>query len=298
MIDFKKVGISDLDPFSGMLPEELVRDFDEKTHLGFGITDDDKAIGCGVFAADDDSVEIIWMYVDPEYRGQGLARELLHRACEGTEDGDNTFISARLLVPTHSRFADFLRYEGFFVREDLSIDAETAELMGEDTVYVAFRGKNAPGIESIDDAIMSTPGMEYIYPRFAELEDFFNEHEYDADIIFETGGLPYVEVTRPKCVVRFFIMKTGEADTSENFMLSGRSSVDIKKNQVGKMDELMEIWSVDHPITSVGYNKETGVVDFFAAALISGGMPPESEIESFVETVIFDVETFVDFISK
>lgn len=299
MIEYTEIDISNIETFSHILPRELATGYSDEDHLGFGITDDEKAVGCGVFTADGNKIEILWLYVHPDYRGQGLARELLQNACDRTLAGSDALISARLLVPTHSTFADFLRYEGFYVHEDLTIDEDARALMGEDTVYVAMRQGDTPLVEqTADDSILSAPGMDYIYPRFSGLEGFFEEHDYDADIVFESGELPHVEVYRPDCVVRFFIMQTEEGDTSESFMLVGRSSVAIKKTQVKKMEDIMEDWVELHPMTSVNYIADDGLVEFFAAALIEGAMPDESEIESFVETVIFDVETFITDISK
>ncbi len=295
MIEFTEIDISNIDTFSEMLPGELVAEYSEEVHIGFGITDDEKPVGCGIFTVDGSKIEILWIYVHPDYRGQGYARELLQSASERTPAGDNAFISARLLVPTHDSFANFLRYEGFYVHEDLTIDEDTRKLMGQDTVYVAIREGDTPVTEeSADDNIMTAPGMDFIYPRFSRLEGFFEDRDYDADIVFERGELPHVEVYRPKCTVRFFIMPTEDGDISESFLLVGRSSVAVKNTQVKKMEAAMEDWANYHPMTSVNYIADDGITEFFAAALIEGAMPDDEQLESFVETVIFDVETFVN----
>ena len=277
-----------IDSFSEYIPEELCKDIDNDDNFGWGLSKDDDVAGCGLFSREGDEVEILWLYVEPILRGQGIGRDLLNRAM--AEAIPNRFV-CRYLMPTHELFGGFLRHEGFYVHPDHSLEDES--VLDGDTLFIGYRDENSAAMESPDDRLLfRDPGMALLIPRFKQLELFFDDNYDDAVSVYDDGTLPYIDIERDGCHVRFFIMPESDSDNDEAFMITARASVDVSKADTDKAKETLDSWAKEHPLISGEYNEAKDVVDFFAAYIPDNGMPDEAFLGSFTETILADVTAF------
>ena len=276
--------------FAEYVPAELLDDIDNENYFGWGYSLDGDVVACGVFRRSDDEVEILWLYVDPELRQLGIARRLLDSAVFETDV--NAFV-CHYLMPSHQLFSDFLRHEGFYVKQDHSLEDES--VLGGERLFIGMRGEKFDLEESPEDELLFVnPDMAYVIPRFKQLEYFFDDNGYDANSVYEGRSLPYLEIDREGTSYRFFIMPDNDSEDEETFFIAARSSIDVSDSDSGKVSDVLDVWSEDHPVMGAEYDEENRMIDFFAAFAPDGGMPEDAVIGSFVETVISDVEAFYD----
>ena len=287
--DIKELNADNINDFAEFLPEELVENFAGEGFFGWGILVDDAPAGAGVFAWNEDEIELLWIYIAQEERGAGLAEELLSFARFEGEMNDIRSMSCTYLVPAHEELTGFLSHMGFTVHMSDDVPEEYKDNDGREYIYIALWGEKYEDAELPEDKLIRTvPGMGYILPRFHQLAAFFDDNEYEGTIVYQEDELPYIELEGRGEGARFFISPQTDGEP-EDFVIMANASRKMPEGQKKENREAFEAWQAHHEVTSGHYDETEGVAEYVAALAAEGEMPGKAMLVSFVETFLNDI---------
>ena len=135
-----------------------------------------------------ESLRIIWLYVDEEVRGLGLADALFEKALENYKEAKVIFM--QYFYPLHEKAEEYFLHKGFetFTKDSSKIGAD-------EEIHMALkRCDDEPLPFGEEQALFMAPDLGWQLPRLLVIGEYLHNMGFESDVVISSQEEPFIPV--------------------------------------------------------------------------------------------------------
>ena len=295
------------DAVSGCFPKDVSEFIDKEEYTAYAVLTEGGELA-GLVSFEEEKTEDIyaarldWIFVVPEYRGQGLAAYMLKEVKERLKAAGVSVLYTD--IPQDSEYSEirsFLKAVKFDIEDGylLDPDEDIEEIsITDNAAMVLDDGEEADETAGADELLMALhPDMPYLIPRLNALDSLLADEGLDIDMSADNKDGPYILIKDKKGMdIRMAIGLI--PDEPENFVIYAISEKELSGKQGEACEALIEEWEDEVQLASAGYDEAAGVIRFLAALPCEEGMPGKDELKEFVKGFKEETDVFNRLLSE
>ena len=283
--------------FEEYIPKAVAVKILSENVFGWGVVEDDMASGLvlGETDRDNNSLILLWLYVDEEIRRQGVGRMLFDKACSSMDGSPE--IHCRYLFPLHQDLEGFLEHLGF----DIGIADEDRDDQGEaeDSVHIAVKGDYPfAGEQTAEWLRENVHDVGHTMPRLLSLMSYLEKTGYEGSLMAAAGDEPGIYIgwkdDHPGVEIRI----VGDETDEERYTIMLRMETEIDEEDAEYVEGELHLWQKQFKITAGRFDREHGRLLFTAAMPVDSGIPEPPVIGDFIEEFLEETGLFFDAVTE